>query len=84
GTVAQQIADIASLGVCSGFGDDLLKIWGLKTLMDGGPAAAALDQPYADNPNYAGNPFWRTDDLVAVANFAVCRGWRIGIHAIGD
>jgi predicted amidohydrolase YtcJ len=84
GTVAEQIADIASLGVHSGFGDDLLKIWGLKTLMDGGPFAAALDQPYANNPNSFGTPFWKTDDLVAVANFAVRRGWRIGIHAIGD
>jgi predicted amidohydrolase YtcJ len=84
GTVAEQIADIASLGVRSGFGDDLLKIWGLKTLMDGGPAVAALDQPYVDNPHYAGTPFWKTDDLVEVANFAVRRGWRIGIHAIGD
>jgi predicted amidohydrolase YtcJ len=74
GTVAEQIADIASLGVCSGFGDDLLKIWGLKTLMDGGPAVAALDQPYVDNPHYAGTPFWKTDDLVEVANFAVRRG----------
>jgi predicted amidohydrolase YtcJ len=84
GTLAEQIADIASLGVRSGFGDDLLKIWGLKTLIDGGPAAAALDQPYADNPNYAGTPFWQTDDLIALANFSVRRGWRIGIHAIGD
>ncbi|HEX6556834.1 MAG TPA: amidohydrolase [Ktedonobacteraceae bacterium] len=83
-SVAQQIADITSLGVRSGFGDDLLKIWGLKTLMDGGPFAAALDQPYVNNPTSSGNPFWKTDDLVEVANFAVRRGWRIGIHAIGD
>jgi predicted amidohydrolase YtcJ len=84
GSVKERIADIASLGVRSGFGDDLLKIWGLKSLMDGGPFAAALDQPYANNPNSSGNPFWKTEDLVEVANFAVRRGWRIGIHAIGD
>jgi predicted amidohydrolase YtcJ len=84
GPAAERTADIASLGVRSGFGDDLLKIWGLKSLMDGGPFAAALDQPYANNPNSSGNPFWQTDDLVEVANFAVRRGWRIGIHAIGD
>jgi predicted amidohydrolase YtcJ len=84
GVVAEQIADIASLGVRSGFGDDFLKVWGLKTLMDGGPFAAALDQPFAINPNSSGNPFWKTEDLVEVANFAVRRGWRIGIHAIGD
>ena len=84
GAVAEQIADIASLGVRSGFGDDLLKIWGLKSLMDGGPFAAAFDQPYANNPHSSGNPFWKTDDLVEVVTFAVRRGWRIGIHAIGD
>jgi len=84
GSLAEQIADIASLRVRSGFGDDLLKIWGLKTLMDGGPFAAALDHPFANNPTSSGNPFWKTDDLVEVATFAVRRGWRIGIHAIGD
>jgi predicted amidohydrolase YtcJ len=84
GSVKERIADIASLAVRSGFGDDLLKIWGLKTLMDGGSFAAALDQPYANNPTSSGTPFWKTDDLVEVANFAVRRGWRIGIHAIGD
>src|SRR5262249_3278961 len=39
---------------------------------------------YANNPNASGNPFWQTAELVQVANFAVRRGWRIGIHAIGD
>ncbi len=81
---ADRIADITSLGVRSGFGDDLLKIWGLKAVMDGGAAAAALDQPYEDEPNFAGNLFWKVDELAEVANFAVRRGWRIGIHAIGD
>jgi predicted amidohydrolase YtcJ len=84
GTVADQIAVIAGLGVRSGFGDDVLKIWGLKAFMDGGVDAAALDAPYADDPNFAGRVFWKTDDLVQVAAYAVERGWRIGIHAIGD
>jgi hypothetical protein len=84
GSNADRIADITSLGVRSGFGDDLLKIWGLKAVMDGGAAAAALDQPYEDEPNFAGNLFWKVDELAEVANFAVRRGWRIGIHAIGD
>lgn len=84
GSVAEQIADIQSLGVRSGFGDDLLKIWGLKAVMDGGAAAAALDQPYSNNPNFSGRVFWKSDDMVEVLNFAVRRGWRIGTHAIGD
>lgn len=84
GTVAEQIADIQSLGVRSGFGDDLLKIWGLKAVMDGGAAAAALDEPYSNNPNFSGRVFWKPDNMVEVLNFAVRRGWRIGTHAIGD
>jgi predicted amidohydrolase YtcJ len=83
-SVAEQIAAIAGFGVRSGFGDEMLRIWGLKTFMDGGPDAAGLDQPYTNNPNHTGRVFWKTDDLVQVANAAVRRGWRIGIHAIGD
>ncbi len=84
GPVASIIADIASLGVCSGLGDDWLRIWGLKTHMDGGVEGAALDQPYSDAPNYMGNLYWNTDDLVEVANYAVRLGWKIGAHTVGD
>jgi predicted amidohydrolase YtcJ len=84
GSNADRMADITGLGVRSGFGDDLLKIWGLKAVMDGGAAAAALDQPYVDEPNFSGNLFWKVDEMVEVLNFAVRRGWRIGTHAIGD
>jgi predicted amidohydrolase YtcJ len=84
GTVNEQIAAIEHLGVRSGFGDDWLRIWGLKGFMDGGVDAGAMDAPYADAPGYTGNVFWKTDDLVQVADYAVGRGWRIGIHAIGD
>jgi predicted amidohydrolase YtcJ len=84
GSVAERLAEITSFGVRAGFGDDWLKIWGLKSLMDGGPEAAALEQPYADRPTYAGNLYWDTDELVTVASFAVQQGWRLGIHAAGD
>jgi predicted amidohydrolase YtcJ len=84
GPVDSIIADIASLGVRSGFGDDWLRVWGLKTHMDGGAEGAALDQPYIDAPTYSGNLYWKVDDLVEVANYAVRRGWKIGTHAAGD
>jgi predicted amidohydrolase YtcJ len=84
GSVASIMADIASLGVRSGFGDDWLRIWGLKTHMDGGAEGAAMDQPYIDAPTYSGYLYWKTDDLVEVTNYAVRRGWRIGTHAVGD
>ena len=61
GTVAEQIAAIDGWGVSSGFGDDFLRIWGLKVVMDGGAEAAALLQPYANKPGYKGFLFWKPE-----------------------
>jgi predicted amidohydrolase YtcJ len=49
GPVAQRIASVAQWGVRSGFGDDWLRIWGLKVVLDGGPEGAALEQPICIN-----------------------------------
>lgn len=83
-TIEERMANIEGFGVRSGFGDDLLKLWGLKFVLDGGAEGGALDQPYLNNPNYRGHLLWDPDDLFTLANFAVRRGWRIGTHAIGD
>jgi predicted amidohydrolase YtcJ len=83
--VAQRIALIEGLGVHSGFGDDLLRLWGLKVVLDGGVEGAALDQPYVGgDATNVGHLNWDPDEMVAVANVAVRRGWRIGTHAVGD
>ena len=82
--VTQQLAGIDSLGVRSGFGDDLLKIWGLKLGLDGGVEGAALCEPYANNPNFRGHAFFEVDELAQVVEHAVSRGWRVGCHAVGD
>jgi len=83
-TLAERMAIIEGFGVHSGFGDDLLKLWGLKFLLDGGAEGGALDEPYVNNPGYRGHLLWNPDDLLTLANFAVRRGWKIGTHAIGD
>ena len=78
------MAIIEGFGVRSGFGDDLLKLWGLKFVLDGGAEGGALDEPYMNNPSYRGHLLWNPDDLLTLVNFAVRRGWKIGTHAIGD
>jgi predicted amidohydrolase YtcJ len=83
-TLAERMAIIEGFGVRSGFGDELLKLWGLKFVLDGGAEGGALDEPYANNPGYRGHLLWNPDDLFILANFAVRRGWKIGTHAIGD
>jgi predicted amidohydrolase YtcJ len=78
------IALIDGLGVRSGFGDDWLRIWGLKFVMDGGVEGGALEQPYANDPHNSGHLNWDPAVMTRVCANAVRRGWRIGTHAAGD
>jgi len=80
----QAIALIRGFGVRSGFGDDWLRIWGLKFVMDGGVEGGALEQPYADDPANSGHLNWDPAVLTQVCTEAVRRGWRVGTHAAGD
>ena len=78
------IAMIDGLAARSGFGDDWLRIWGLKFVMDGGVEGAALEQPYANDPGNSGHLNWDPAVMARVCAEAVRRGWRIGTHAVGD
>jgi hypothetical protein len=78
------IALIDGLGARSGFGDDRLRIWGLKFVMDGGVEGAAMEQPYANDPGNSGHLNWDPAVMTRVCTEAVRRGWRIGTHAVGD
>jgi hypothetical protein len=78
------IALIDGLGARSGFGDDWLRIWGLKFVMDGGVEGAAMEQPYANDPGNSGHLNWDPAVMTRVCVDAAGRGWRIGTHAVGD
>jgi predicted amidohydrolase YtcJ len=80
----QAIALIRGFGVRSGLGDDWLRIWGLKFVLDGGVEGGALEQPYADDPANSGHLNWDPAVLTRVCTEAARRGWRIGTHAAGD
>ncbi|HYW25972.1 MAG TPA: amidohydrolase [Terriglobales bacterium] len=83
-SAADAIALVRGLGARSGLGDDWLRLWGLKFVMDGGAEGAALDQPYANDPGNSGHVNWEPGGLTRVMVEAVGRGWRIGTHAVGD
>jgi predicted amidohydrolase YtcJ len=78
------IALIDGLGARSGFGDDWLRIWGFKLVLDGGVEGAAMEQPYANDPANSGHLNWDPAVLTRVCTEAARRGWRIGTHAVGD
>ena len=46
---------VRGLGVRSGFGDDWLRLWGLKFVLDGGVEGGAMEQPYANDPANSGH-----------------------------
>jgi predicted amidohydrolase YtcJ len=78
------IAFIRGIGARSGFGDDWLRIWGLKFVLDGGVEGGALDEPYANDPTNSGHLNWDPDAMTTVCSEAVRRGWRVATHAAGD
>jgi predicted amidohydrolase YtcJ len=84
GSVAERIERIDSFAEWRDFGDDQLRTWGLKLVLDGGPETGALEEPYASDPSFSGQLNWDPDDLEQLVRAAVERGWRIGTHAIGD
>jgi predicted amidohydrolase YtcJ len=83
-TADQATALIDGLGARSGFGDDWLRIWGLKFVMDGGVEGGALEQPYTCDPAQSGHLNWDPAVMTEVCTGAIRRGWRIGTHAAGD
>jgi predicted amidohydrolase YtcJ len=64
--------------------NDMLRLWGLKVVFDGGVEGAALEQPYTNDPTSTGHVNWDVDTMIVVGTAAVRRGWRIGTHAVGD
>ena len=69
-----------------GYGNDHLDIAAVKLYSDGalGSRGAAMIEPYDDDPENRGLPFYtqqQLDEFVRVANR---KGFQVGIHAIGD
>ncbi|MEN4040780.1 MAG: amidohydrolase [Anaerolineaceae bacterium] len=74
-----------SLGLRSGFGDDMLRIGSLKLFADGalGPHTAAMLEPY-EGEDQTGMLFLNTEQVVEFGMKALPSGFSLAIHAIGD
>jgi predicted amidohydrolase YtcJ len=80
----RRLAFVDGLRVRSGFGDDWLRLWGLKFVMDGGVAGAGMEEPFANNPSYTGHLNWDPDEMTEVVALALSRNWKVATHAVGD
>ena len=68
------------------YGNDHLEIASVKIYSDGalGSRGAAMIEPYSDDAENRGLPFWTQDELDGFVEKANGRGFQVGIHAIGD
>lgn len=81
---------IQSLQFADGFGDNWLRIAGLKFGVDGGVETAWLYDPYLivpgeqENPNYYGVNTFPIATLKACLLVAAEKGWSVSVHSVGD
>lgn len=70
----------------TGFGDDMLKLNGVKVTLDGIPATytALMREGYKTRPDYCGSSVWSQEDITKLVCKAQELGWQFGIHTIGD
>lgn len=69
-----------------GYGNDHLDIAAVKLYSDGalGSRGAAMIEPYDDDPENRGLPFYTQRQLDEFVRTANRKGFQVGIHAIGD
>jgi predicted amidohydrolase YtcJ len=84
GSVDAYLDSLEEQGIKPGTGDGLLRVWGLKFVLDGGVEAAAMTRPYHDRPGYLGELMWDREALAAALATCARRGWPVGTHAMGD
>lgn len=81
-----QLDAARAVGLEAGFGDDWLRLAGIKIFADGalGTRTAAMLQPFAGEPQNYGILTTPADVLEARVQSAVRGGLGVAIHAIGD
>ncbi len=81
-----RLAHAIGVGLRTGFGDDWLRIGGVKMFADGalGPRTAAMIAPYENDPANYGIVVTDKEEMMARASEASAHGLSVTIHAIGD
>ncbi len=74
------------VGLRTGFGDDWLRIGGVKIFADGalGPRTASMIAPYEGEPDNRGIAVTDKEEMMVLAAAASAHGLSVTIHAIGD
>jgi predicted amidohydrolase YtcJ len=82
----EALGALKQTGLCTGLGDDWIRLGALKILADGsmGAGTAAFFEPYADEPGSRGLLIYPPEDLAAMILEADAARFQLAVHAIGD
>ncbi|HEU5382197.1 MAG TPA: amidohydrolase [Ktedonobacteraceae bacterium] len=80
------LPELQALGLRAGFGDEMLRLGGIKIFADGtlGSQTAAMLQGFEGNPGNRGILTIPEADMMETVSTAAASGMSIAIHAIGD
>jgi predicted amidohydrolase YtcJ len=87
---ATQPDHVKNCQFCQGFGDTMLRISGIKMMMDGGVETALLKEPYMIVPGEQEKEGYRGVQIVPTNVFkdtclaAAKNGWHVETHGVGD
>jgi predicted amidohydrolase YtcJ len=83
---ADSVDHFVDAGIHTGFGDDWVRIGGVKQFADGSISerTAWLSQPYIGIPNYSGLRLATREKLYETSRKAHAAGWQLATHANGD
>jgi len=82
----EHLDPLIDLGLCTGFGDSMIRIGSVKIFADGslGARTAALREPYSDDPTTKGMMLYPQEELNELVAKAHKARLQLAIHAIGD
>jgi predicted amidohydrolase YtcJ len=83
--VEELLAGFRGIGVRTGFGDDWLRIGGVKVYLDGTGSfgSALLRDPWPGTDDYLGNQTAPTETFRAIARFCAEERWSLAVHTVG-
>ncbi|MDR1015784.1 MAG: amidohydrolase [Coriobacteriales bacterium] len=86
GDMETHLRRLEEMDCVTGFGDEMLKLNGVKVTLDGIPATytALMREGYKTRPDYLGCSVWTQEEITRFVCKAQELGWQFGIHAIGD
>ena len=79
------LAGFRGTGVRTGFGDEMLRIGGIKVYLDGTGSfgSALMREPWPGTDGYHGNQTAPTETFRAIARFCAEERWSLAVHTVG-